>query len=78
MPFFNFYLIKLKKLLCLEAQNVYLRIEAHLYLLTVHPARVQGCFHPDLIREHSRTLSENRKKPTKSVILLTKRFGRLL
>ena len=66
MPFFNFYLIKLKKCLCSKAQKVYLRIEAHLDLLTVHPAWVKGCFHPNLIREHSRTLSEKRKKPEKS------------
>ena len=65
MPFFNCYLINLKKWLFLNALNVYLRIEAHLDLLTVHPARVKGCFHPNLIREHSRTLSEKRKKPKK-------------
>ena len=66
MQFSNFYLINLKKWQCLNALNVYLRIEAHLDLLTVHPARVKGCFHPNLIREHSRTLSEKLKKPKTS------------
>ena len=66
MPFSNFYLINLKKWLYLNALNVYLRIEAHLDLLTVHTARVKGWFYPNLIREHSRTLSEKWKKPKKS------------
>ena len=63
---FSFYLIKLKKCPCFEASNQYLRIEADLDLLTMHPGMFKVGFHASLIREHSRTLHENRKKPEKS------------
>ena len=65
-PIFNVYFIKLKKCPCFEASNQYLRIEADRDLLTMHPAMFKVGFHASLIREHSRTLHENWKKPEKS------------
>ena len=62
---FNIYLIKLKKCPCFEASNQYLRIEADLDLLTMHPAMFKEGFHANLICEHSRTLYKKRKKQQK-------------
>ena len=61
-PFFNFYLIKLKKCPFLEGSNPYLRTEADLDLLNMHPVMFKEGPHANLIREHSRTLYEKRKK----------------
>ena len=65
-PIFNFYLIKSKKCPFLEGSNPYLRTEADLDLLTMHPAMSKEGPHANLIRDHSRTLYEKRKKPQKS------------
>ena len=53
--------MKLKKCLFFEGSNPYLRTEADLDLLTMHPAMSKEGPHTNLIREHSRTLHEKRK-----------------
>ena len=64
MPFFTFFVIKLKKCLCSKAPNQYLLTESHLDLLTMHPAMVKESFEANLIRKHLRTLSKLDGKPS--------------